>query len=124
MGEARLRLVTGAPDVLEGALAAEVRERREADPLAPIGVLIGGTLQRPYLQRRLAELNDGIVNVHFLTQSELALALGERRMIAPRASAPSPRSPTGSCCARSRSTTTATSSRCGTPPGSPTPCTS
>jgi ATP-dependent helicase/nuclease subunit B len=76
-----LRLVTGAPEVLEEALAAEVREQRESDPLAPIGVVIGGTLQRPYLQRKLAELNDGIVNVRFLTESELAMELGEPAMI-------------------------------------------
>ena len=51
------------------------------DPLAPVGVLLGGTLQRPYLQRRLAELNDGIVNVRFIMPSEFAMELGERAMI-------------------------------------------
>src|SRR6478752_882618 len=76
-----LRLVTGSPPTLETALARQVEEAQREDPLAPVGVLIGGTLQRPYLQRRLAELNDGIVNVRFLMPSEFALELGERNLV-------------------------------------------
>lgn len=76
-----LRCVMGRPDALEEALAQEVSEARKPDPLAPIGVLLGGTLMRPYLQRRLAELTGGHANVHFMMPSELAMELGERRMI-------------------------------------------
>jgi ATP-dependent helicase/nuclease subunit B len=76
-----LRVTTGSPPALEAALAREVAAAQEDDPLTPIGVLLGGTLQRPYLQRRLAELNDGIVNVRFMMPSEFAMELGERAMI-------------------------------------------
>src|SRR4051794_33375060 len=75
-------IVMGSPPALEVALADEVAAAQWEDPLAPVGVLLGGTLQRPYLQRRLAELNDGIVNVRFVMPSELAMELGERAMIA------------------------------------------
>src|SRR4051794_41958304 len=74
-------IVMGSPPALEVALADEVAAAQWEDPLAPVGVLLGGTLQRPYLQRRLAELNDGIVNVRFVMPSEFALELGERAMI-------------------------------------------
>jgi RecB family exonuclease len=76
-----LRLVSGAPTALEEALAEELRSAQAANPLTPVGVLLGGTLHRPYLQRRLAQLLDGIVNVRFLMPSELAMELGERAMI-------------------------------------------
>src|SRR4051812_28563755 len=79
-----LRLITGTPPALEEALAGEVAAAQADDPLAPIGVLLGGTLQRPYLQRRLAELNDGIVNVRFIMPSEFAMELGEQAMIEAR----------------------------------------
>ena len=77
-----LRLIEAAPTALEAALAHEIVAAKADDPLAPVGVLIGGTLLRPYLGRRLAELCNGIVNVRFLTPSDLALALGERAMLA------------------------------------------
>jgi hypothetical protein len=76
-----IRLITGRPPALEEALGRGVREAQADDPLAPVGVLLGGTLQRPYLQRRLAELNDGIANVRFLMPSELAMGLGERSQV-------------------------------------------
>src|SRR5436309_2503826 len=76
-----LRLLTGSPDALEQELAAGVAEAQADDALAPVGVLLGGTLQRPYLQRRLAVLNDGIANVRFLMPSELAMELGERTLV-------------------------------------------
>lgn len=74
------RCITGPAPDLERALARDLAHAQADDPLAPIAVLIGGTLMRPYLQRRMAELCDGIVNVHFLTPAELALKLGERRL--------------------------------------------
>lgn len=76
-----LHLKTGSPDALEQALATGVAAAQADDPLAPVGVLLGGTLQRPYLQRRLAVLNDGIANVRFLMPSELAMELGERTLV-------------------------------------------
>src|SRR4051794_788263 len=76
-----LRVISGDPTALEQALAAGVQRAQDADALSSIGVLLGGTLQRPYLQRRLAELLNGIVNVRFLMPSELAMELGERAMI-------------------------------------------
>ena len=79
---AGLRLITGTPQALEQTLSERIAAIQAGDPLAPIGVLLGGTLQRPYLQRRLAERNGGIANVRFLMPSELALELGERAMLA------------------------------------------
>ncbi len=79
---AGLRLVTAPPDGLEEALASDVARAQADDPLAPVAVLLGGTLLRPHLQRRLATLNGGIVNVRFLMASELALMLGEPAQLA------------------------------------------
>ena len=80
MDSAGLNLATGSPDSLEQALASEIARAKQGEPLAPVAVLIGGTLLRPYLQRRLATLMGGIVNVHFITQAQLALALGEKQV--------------------------------------------
>ncbi|MBA2428953.1 MAG: hypothetical protein H0V55_04430, partial [Thermoleophilaceae bacterium] len=81
---ASARLVLGPLRDLERALAEEITAHKGADPLAPIAILIGGTLLRPYLQRRLATLTGGHINLHFLTPAELALRLGEPAMIAAR----------------------------------------
>ena len=77
-----LRLIQAAPTALEETLAQEISTAKADDPLAAVGVLIGGTLLRPYLGRRLAELCNGIVNVRFLTPSDLSLALGEPALLA------------------------------------------
>jgi len=76
------RLVTGSLPDLERALAREVAAAQENDPLAPVTVLVGGTLLRPYLRRRLAELTGGHLGVEFVTPAELGLALGEPALIA------------------------------------------
>jgi RecB family exonuclease len=81
MVEAGLHAVSGRREEIERVLASYVAEGQASDPLTPVAVLIGGTLMRPYLQRRLATLNGGIANVHFLTASEFALALGERSLV-------------------------------------------
>ena len=52
MGE--LKVISGGPAALREELADRVRELRAADPLAPITVLVGASLQRPFLQRWLA----------------------------------------------------------------------
>ncbi len=77
-----IQVVTGPPPALEAALARDIVEAKEGDSLAPVGVLVGGTLLRPYLQRRMAALTGGIAAVYFVTPGELALALGERPLTA------------------------------------------
>ena len=76
------KLVVGPLPTLERALADEIAARKASDPLTPIALLIGGTLLRPYLQRRLAVLLGGHINLHFLTAAEMAVRLGEPAMIA------------------------------------------
>ena len=48
----QLRLVVGPPAALEDALLGEIAAVRASSMLAPVDVLVGGVLQRPYLQRR------------------------------------------------------------------------
>jgi RecB family exonuclease len=71
------RLVMGRPAALEDAFLAAVAAIRDRSPLAPVDVLVGGILQRPYLQRRVAETSPGLLNVRFSTAGELGLRLGE-----------------------------------------------
>jgi ATP-dependent helicase/DNAse subunit B len=77
-----LSLITGPPASLDAALAAEIRTHKSSNPLAPITVLVGGSLLRPFLRARLATLLDGHINVRVLTPAELALRLGEPTLIA------------------------------------------
>jgi hypothetical protein len=49
-----LNVISGPPLALREELAGRVRELRAVDPLAPISVLVGTLLQRPFLQRCLA----------------------------------------------------------------------
>jgi hypothetical protein len=58
-----LSVITGAPAALDGALADEVRRHKAEDLIAPVTVLTGGTLLRPFLRARLAELLHGHINV-------------------------------------------------------------
>lgn len=76
------RLITGPRAALEDALAATVRDAKAPDPFAPVTVLVGETLLRPYLRRRLAELLGGHLGVTFVTPGELALRLGEAELVA------------------------------------------
>lgn len=76
------RVIEGDVAALEVALAAEVRELKQSDPLVPISVLVGGTLLRPYLGRRLADLTGGHINVRFLTAGDFGLILGEQALLA------------------------------------------
>ena len=50
---------------------------RATDALAPVTIVCGGTLLRPFERTRLAELLDGHINVRVITAAELALRLGE-----------------------------------------------
>ena len=76
------RLILGPPAALESALATAVREHKARKPLAPLTILVGETLLRPYLRRRLAVLAGGHVNLKLVTVGELALALGEPSLVA------------------------------------------
>src|SRR5271165_6792830 len=77
-----LSLITGPPSALDAALAEEIRTHKADKPLAPITVLVGGSLLRPFLRARLAALLDGHINVRIVTPAELALRLGEPALIA------------------------------------------
>ena len=72
-------LVTGAPAALERAFLARVAAMRSVDPLAPVDVLVGGVLQRPYLQRLISETSPGLVNVRVHTLGEFGVRLSEGR---------------------------------------------
>jgi len=76
------RIVTGPLAALEPALVEHVFAAKGEDPLRPVVILVGETLLRPYLRRRIAEVGDPHLNVHIVTASELGLRLGEHAMIA------------------------------------------
>lgn len=76
------RVILGTPAALEDGLAREVQEWKQRDPLVMPLVLVGGTLLRPYLRRRLAHLVGGHVNLRFLTLGNLARELGEAPLAA------------------------------------------
>jgi len=66
-------LVTGAPAALEDAFLDQVAGIRAADPLAPVDVLVGSILLRPYLQQLIAETSPGMINVRFQTVGDLSV---------------------------------------------------
>ena len=76
-----LVLVTGSRDALERCLAGQVRAQRERDPLAPLPIVVGGTLMRPHLRRRLAVVTGSHLNVRVMTVGELGLRLGHSRLV-------------------------------------------
>jgi RecB family exonuclease len=71
------RLITGTIAQLEDALASAVSSARASDPLAPVTVLIGHVLLRPYLRRALALRGVAQVNVRYLRPYELAMELSQ-----------------------------------------------
>ena len=75
-------MVTGRPAALREALALRVAELRLVDPLAPITVLVGASLQRPFLQRWLAARLGAHANVRILMPGDLALVLGASALVA------------------------------------------
>src|SRR4051794_26826492 len=77
-----IELVLGAPARIEDALLDRIAGIRATSPLAPIDVLVGGVLQRPYLQRRAADGARPVLNVRFSTLGELGIRLGEASLIA------------------------------------------
>jgi hypothetical protein len=76
MPQARPRVIVGAAGAIEAAFLHEVAAIRATDPLAPVDVLVGGVLLRPYLQRLIAETSPGMINVRFHTLGELGVRLG------------------------------------------------
>src|ERR1039458_2432778 len=77
-----MRVITGRPAALQAALASRVAELRREEPLEPITVLVGTSLQRPYLARWLAAALGGHANVRILMPGDLALLLGAPALVA------------------------------------------
>ena len=77
-----LKVISGPPAALREELAGRVRELRTADPLSPITVLVGTSLQRPFLQRWLAARLGAHANVRILMPGDLALLLGAAPLVA------------------------------------------
>src|SRR3989442_1688493 len=76
-----MNVITGRPGALRQALAERVAQLRQQDPLAPIWVLVGASLQRPYLARWLAARLGGHANVRILMPGDLALLLGAPALV-------------------------------------------
>jgi hypothetical protein len=76
VGVGELKVISGGPGALREQLAERVRELRATDPLAPITVLVGASLQRPFLERWLAARLGAHANVRILMPGDLALLLG------------------------------------------------
>jgi RecB family exonuclease len=74
--------VLGPIGALEDALLTEIASIRARTALAPIDVLVGGVLQRPYLQRLGARSAGAVLNVRLTTLGELGVRLGEPALIA------------------------------------------
>jgi RecB family exonuclease len=77
----QLTITLGRPGALRDALAERVAELRAADPLTPITLLVGASLQRPYLARWLASRLGGHANVRILMPGDLALLLGAPQLL-------------------------------------------
>ena len=77
-----LNIVSGPPLALTEELAGRVRELRAVDPLSPITVLVGASLQRPFLQRWLAARLGAHASVRILMPGDLALLLGAAPLVA------------------------------------------
>ncbi len=70
-----LRIITGELPGLEDALAEAVAGARRGDPLAPVTVVVGHVLLRPYLRRTLALRGVAQINVAYARPHELAQRL-------------------------------------------------
>src|SRR5450755_2887014 len=75
-------MISGPPLALREELAGRVRDLRAVDPLAPISVLVGTSLQRPFLQRWLAATLGAHANIRILMPGDLALLLGVAPLVA------------------------------------------
>jgi ATP-dependent helicase/nuclease subunit B len=79
-----IEIALGTPAALEDEFLRAVGAARTEDPLAPVDVLVGGILQRPYLERLIADRGPGVVNVRVSTAGELGLRLGAPALAASR----------------------------------------
>jgi RecB family exonuclease len=77
-----LNVITGRPADLRDALADHLAALRGQDPLAPVPLLVGASLQRPYIERWLAAQLGGHANVHVLMPGDLGLLLGAPVLVA------------------------------------------
>jgi RecB family exonuclease len=77
-----LDVISGPPRSLREGVATRVHELRSVDPLSPITVLVGSSLQRPYLQRWLAARLGAHANVRILMPGDVALLLGAPALVA------------------------------------------
>src|SRR4051812_30009361 len=77
-----MRVISGQPAALKTALADRVAELRRTDPLSPITVLVGTSLQRPFVARWLAARLGGHASVRILMPGDLALLLGAPALVA------------------------------------------
>ena len=82
MAVSELKVISGAPVALTEELAGRVKQLRMVDPLSPITVLVGASLQRPWLQRWLAARLGAHANVRILMPGDLALLLGAAPLVA------------------------------------------
>jgi ATP-dependent helicase/nuclease subunit B len=80
-GVTELNLIVGRPDALRDEVAKRIVAHREQDLLAPIYILVGASLQRPYLSRWLAARVGGHANVQVLMPGDLALILGAPKLV-------------------------------------------
>src|SRR5689334_6273328 len=76
-----LNVITGRPAALRAMMATWVAELRREDPLAPILLLVGASLQRPYIERWLAAKLGGHANVQVMMPGDLGLLLGGRALV-------------------------------------------
>jgi ATP-dependent helicase/nuclease subunit B len=76
-----LSVISGAPGALRQELARRIGHLRTVDPLSPVTVLVGASLQRPFLQRWLAARLGAHANVRILMPGDLALLLGAARLV-------------------------------------------
>jgi RecB family exonuclease len=76
-----LNVISGRPVALQAELAGRVTQLRAVDPLSPITLLVGASLQRPWLQRWLAGRLGAHANVRILMPGDLALLLGAPTLV-------------------------------------------
>jgi ATP-dependent helicase/nuclease subunit B len=76
-----LTVIAGSTHALRTRLADRVAELRESDPLEPINILVGASLQRPFVERWLAAHLGGHANVRILMPGDLALLLGAPSLV-------------------------------------------
>jgi hypothetical protein len=76
-----LTVIAGSTHALRTRLADRVAELREVDPLEPINILVGASLQRPYVERWLAARLGGHANVRIFMPGDLALLLGAPSLV-------------------------------------------